>query len=56
MPMLKSPKTIGGHEVHAMIMKCNIYIWEIMYMAFLMLVLTLTTINSKSTYIIVFLE
>jgi hypothetical protein len=28
MPMLKSPKTIWGHEVGAIIMKSNIYIWE----------------------------
>jgi hypothetical protein len=26
--MLKSPKKIGGHEVGAIFMKCNIYIWE----------------------------
>jgi hypothetical protein len=55
--MLKSPKTIGGHEVGAIIKKCNIYIYgKIMYMAFLMFVLKVNTINSKPTYIIVFLE
>lgn len=54
MLMLKSPKTIGRHEVGVVIMKCNIYIYgKIMYMDFLMLVLKVTTINSKPIYIIV---